>query len=160
MPTEYSPDDALSEAVADMVNNEEYEEFGLIREQELVFLVGVMRKTNKDDEPEPTTGEPVVVRKVAAPDAIFMNGHFKVYVDGFRWDEANDIQRKAMLHRGLLRVDVDKTEKGITLGLAKPDATVWQRNIERFGAWEENLIVLRNNLQTAQAKAKQAAVKK
>lgn len=161
MPIEYSPDDAMTEAVTEMVGNADYEEFAPIREQELVFLVGAMRKTNKDDEAEPTAGEPVVVRKVAAADAIFMAGHYKVYIDGFRWDEANDLQRQAMLHRGLLRVEVEKTDKGnIVLGLAKPDAMVWQRNIERFGAWEENLILLRNNLQNAKAKAKQETVKK
>ena len=158
MGIEYAPDDAMTAAVAEMVGNTEFSEFGLLREQELVFMVAGMRKEDKDGNPEPTTGEPIVVRKVSAADAVFMEGHFKVYIDGFRWDEANEVQRKAMLHRGLLRVSVEKTEKGtIVLGLTKPDALVFQQNIVRFGAWEEQLILLRNNLQTAQAKAKRAA---
>lgn len=158
MGIEYAPDDAMTQAVVEMVGDANYEEFAPLRQYELVLMVAGMRKDNKDGEPEQTTGEPVVVRKISAADAVFMDGHFKVYIDGFRWDEANEIQRKAMLHRGLMRISIEINEKSgkIVMSTAKPDAQVFQQNIVRFGAWEEQLILLRNNLQTAQSKARKA----
>lgn len=152
MPTEYVPDDNMTNAVADLIGDEKYEEFAPIREQELLFLVAAMVKTDKDDQPLATSGDPVIVRRVGPADAVFLQGHFKVYICQLRWNEANDIQRQAMLHRALMKVDVENTDKGIKIGMRKPDVVTFQQTIVRFGAWEEELILLRNNLQAAKKK--------
>ncbi len=155
MPIEYAADDAMAQAVTDLTSDQTYTEFNEIREQEILFLVAAMTKTNKDGEVEPTSGDPIIVRKVSPADAVFMDGHFKVFIDRCRWDGANDIQQKAMLHRALMRVNIEKGEEAIKIGTRKPDVVTFQATIVRFGAWEENLIQLRNHLQAAQAKAKQ-----
>lgn len=154
MPIEYALDDALTQAVASLTQDETYSEFGELREQGITFMVSAMTKTSKEEEIVPTSGEPVVVRRVSPSDAVFMDGHFKVYIDRCRWDGANEMQQKAMLHRALMRVKIEDTDKGVKIGTRKPDVVTFQATIVRFGAWEEQLIQLRNNLQSAQAKAK------
>lgn len=157
MSVEYAPNEEMTQAVSDLIGNPDYEEFAPIREQELLFLVASMVKMDKDGGALPTASEPVVVRRVGPADAVFIQGHFKVYICNTRWDEANELQRKAMLHRALMRVDVEKSDKGIKIGMRKPDVSTFQQTIVRFGAWENELIVLRNNLQNAQKKAKEPA---
>ena len=97
-------------------------------------LKPAMTKTNTKEEIEPTSGEPVVVRKVSAADKVFMEGHFKVFIDRCRWDQANDVQQRAMLHRALMRVNVQSSDKGIKIGTRKPDVVTFQATIVRFGA--------------------------
>lgn len=155
MSVEYTPNDEMTQAVSDLIGNADYEEFAPIREQELLFMVASMVKMDKDGGALPTAGEPVIVRRVGAADAVFIQGHFKVYVCNTRWDEAGETQRKAMLHRALMRVEVDKGEKSIKIGMRKPDVCTFQQTIVRFGAWDNDLIVLRNNLQNAQRKTKE-----
>ena len=155
MPIEYVANDEMMQAVTDLISDESYDEFAPIREQELIFLVAAMVKTNNDGEAQATSGEPVIVRRVGPADAVFLTGHFKVYICNTRWDEANELQQKAMLHRALMKVEVDKTEDRIKLKLRKPDVVTFQQTIVRFGAWEAGLIKLRNNLQAAQKKMKE-----
>lgn len=157
MPTEYVANDQMMQAVTDLISEESYEEFRPIREQELIFLVAAMVKTNNDGESQATSGDPVIVRRVGPADAVFLTGHFKVYVCQNRWDEANEVQQKAMLHRALMRVMVDKTEDKIKIKMRKPDVVTFQQTIVRFGAWDDGLIQLRNNLQAAQKKMKEVA---
>lgn len=158
MPVEYAQNQALVDAVMAVVNDETYDEFQPIREQELQFQIASMVATNKDDEIIPTTGEPVVVRRILPADAVFLKGHFRVYICQCRWDSSSEVQQTAMLHRALMRVNVEKTLKGaIKIGTRKPDVTTFQETIMRFGAWEDSLIQLRNNLQTAQKRAKEVA---
>lgn len=157
MPIEYVANDNMMQAVTDLISNEEYEEFAPIREQELVFLVAAMVKTDNEGEKQNTSGDPVIVRRVGPADAVFIQGHFKVYICQTRWDEANELQQKAMLHRALMKVDVENTDKGIKIKTRKPDVVTFQQTIIRFGAWEEELIQLRNNLQSAMKKAKEVA---
>ena len=143
----------MTQAVSDLIGRADYEEFAPIREQELLFLVASMVKMDSEGEALPTVGEPVIMRRVGPADAVFIQGHFKVYICNTRWDEANELQRRAMLHRALMRVEVEKTEKSIKIKMRKPDVSTFQQTIVRFGAWENDLVVLRNNLQNAQKKA-------
>ena len=134
MSIEYVQDDSMTQAVAKITQDETYTEFEPLRQQEIVFMVAAMTKTNTEEEIEPTSGEPVVVRKVSAADKVFMEGHFKVFIDRCRWDQANDVQQRAMLHRALMRVNVQSSDKGIKIGTRKPDVVTFQATIVRFGA--------------------------
>lgn len=153
MPTEYAIDDDMAKAVLDLVCDPTYTEFDAIRGAALIFLVAAMRKMDKDGETEPTSGEPILVRKVSAADAPFLAAHYKVYIDDFRWLAASREARLAMLHRALCRIAVETAEDGgFTLAVRKPDVIAWQENIVRFGAWEDPLLELRSNLQAAKSK--------
>ncbi len=154
MPVEYFLESTLEAVVSDVLSDVTYTELRPLREFETAFLVAAVRKTDKEGETRPTSGAPVVVRRVSPCDAVFMAGfHFKLYVDMHRWDEANGTQRRAMVHRALLRINAEVKEAGVKYSMRRPDVETYQANVVRFGAWEEPLMLLRENLVLAQRKA-------
>lgn len=157
MSTEYTVNEEMLNAVVDLISDAKYSEFQPIREANLSFMVASMEKTNKDDEHEPTSGDPVIVRKVGPADAVFMEGQFKVYIDAFRWSEATAKNKKAMLHAALMRIDVTASEEGVVLGTRKPDVVAFNETIERFGAWNDPLVQMRENLDAAREKLRKNA---
>jgi len=158
MPIEYAKNDEMEKAVIDLISDTAYEEFNAIRDYELGFQIAAKVKTNADGEQEPTTGEPVVVRRIGPADAVFLNGHFKIYICDLRWRESSRDHQKAMLHQALMRILIENTDSGIKIKMRKPDVVTFQQTIVRFGAWEDQLIQLRNNLVSAQKKAKATLV--
>lgn len=152
MAIEYFLDVALTESVLEFVNDPIYTEFSPIRQQEVGFLCAFMLKAGEDGEESPTSGDPVVIKKIADADRVFMDGRYRIYVDQFRWKEANEIQQKAMLHRALMRINVISGEDGVKYGTRKPEIVEFQATALRFGAWSETLLALRANLDAAIAK--------
>jgi hypothetical protein len=160
MPTEYYLDESLSQAVNDLVADTTISELNDLRANQTAFLVSAMRKTNKDGDTLPTSGPPIVVRKIGPADVVFMPGfHFKVYVDIHRWDATNDQQHAAMVHRALLRIVVEVKETGVKYSTRRPDIETFQANVARYGAWEEPLILMRDNLAAAQRRAAELAAR-
>ena len=161
MPTEYYLDEAISTAVNEVLDDPTFTEFEPLRSNETRFLVAAMRKTNSEDETQPTTGLPVVIRKIAASDSVFLPGfQFKLYVDVHRWDKLNDSQRRAMAHEGLMRINAELKEQGVKYSTRRPDVETYQATVVRFGPWKEPLLLLRENLMNAQKKAAELAEKK
>lgn len=153
MPIEYFQDDAFTDSVVALISDKLYTEFNPLREQAVKFLCAFVLRTSSEGEEEATTGDPVVIKKVSPADRVFIDGHYKLYADKHRWDAASDVAQLAMLHRALMRIDVAvDEEKGVHFGTRKPDVVEFQATVVRFGAWHESLVVLRNNLQAAQAK--------
>lgn len=154
MPIEYSLDEKLSAFVTEVIQDVTYTEFEPLRVNETAFLVAFVRKTNAEGDAEATSGAPVVIRRISAADAVFLEGfHYKLYVDMTRYDEANQKQQRAMIHRALMRVNVEIKESGVKYSTRRPDVETYQANVIRFGAWEEPLLLLRENLISAQKKA-------
>ena len=150
MPTEYFQDDELAASVGEVLQTKTFTEFNLLREQAVKFLCGFILKTTKEGESQPTTGDPVIVKKISSADQIFLEGHYKLYADKTRWDEASSTNRKAMLHRALMRIEVSVSEDNkVKLKARKPDVSEFQTTVSRFGAWTEDLIAMRDNLQAA-----------
>jgi len=150
MPTEYYLDDAVTAVVCSVVQNEQYSEIQGLRDNDTAFLVAAVRKVNKDGETQPTSGPPVVVRKISPADAVFLPGfQFKIFVDMHRWEAANADQHIAMVHRELERIVVEIKESGIKYSIRRPDVQTCFENVARFGAWEKPLLVLRSNFDLA-----------
>jgi hypothetical protein len=154
MPTEYVIDPGIEAAVSKMVNDEAFTEFIPIRKQNVIILAAAKITTDKDGIEKPGTGEPIQVKKVSDSDRVFLEGHYKLYFDWCRWTQANEQEQKAMLHRTLMRLSVEEKEGGIKYGTRVPDIIEFHATVVRFGAWTESLVMLRNNLQAAQAKMK------
>lgn len=161
MPTEYYLDEQLSDTVSKVVADPAIIELEPLRKNETAFLVCAVRKTNKDGDTMPIKGPPVVLRKIGPADVVFLPGfHYKVYVDIHRWDATNDEQHAAMVHRALSRIEAETTETGIKYSILPYDIQTMQSNVARYGAWEEPLILLRDNLASAQRRAAEMAARK
>lgn len=150
MPLEYALEDSLTERVKRLLEDESYIEFAPIRSNDIQFLTALMVKTDKQEVEQPTSGPPIVVRRIGPADAVFLEGfHFKLYFCSYRWNQADENTQRAMLHHALCRVSVELKEKGLKLALNRPDVESFQANVARFGAWEQPLLELRENLARA-----------
>ena len=155
MPTEYYVDAALVKAVQDVVTNPQIHELAALRDHGTTFLVCAVRQTDSDDITVARKGPPVVVRKISAADRVFQpDDHYKVYVDMHRWEETNDAQHAAMIHQGLLRIDVKTKKDGqVKYGTRPYDIQTYHANVVRYGPWEETLLRMRDDLNAAKNRA-------
>ncbi len=156
MATEYFLEPTLNDFVNEFVSDEFLSEFGPIQRNSVKFACAYVLKSTDDGEAVPLKGDTVVLKKVGPADKIFFDYHYKIYVDHARWEPANDDQKKAMLHKALMRVCITITDGGgIKFGTRSPDITEFQATVVRFGPWTNELLAFRNNLQAA-AEAKKA----
>jgi hypothetical protein len=143
--TEYDFDKELSDMLEDMIADTNFSEFNELRDLAIVVLPCVKVRMDKDGETQACKGDPVTVKKVGPVERIFMTKkpHFLVVVDYGAWGEANEKIRQAMLHRGLMRIVAEKTDDGMKIGTRKPDIVEFTMTVERFGAFNEHLLNLR-----------------
>lgn len=147
---EYILEPSLDKAVERLVTNEQFAEFSEIRNHEIQFLVAQKVKTDKAGVTQPTSGAAVTLRRISPADAVFLEGfHYKLYVCAHRWEQASELQREAMLHAALKRVNVELKKNGLKLSLRHPDVEMFYDTVRHFGCWEQSLIVLRENLAAA-----------
>lgn len=156
--TEYDPNKELSDAVEDMLGDAEYPEFNPIREQELQIYSLMCVREDAKGEPVKCKGAPIVCRKIPAIyQALTKGGHYVVVADNNFWTHANEIQQQAALHHALMSIQVEVTDKGgIKLQTRKPDVMEHSATVAHFGAWNEDLLCLRDALKQS---AKQFAEK-
>jgi len=143
--TDYDLDSALDDEVASMIEDATYSEFDDLRELGIVVLPCMRVRMDKDGETQPCKGEPTTIKRVGPLERLFMTKkpHFLLVMDYGAWSAANEERRRIMLHRGLMRIAVEKTEEGTRLGTRKPDIVEFTRTVERFGAYTEELLSLR-----------------
>ncbi len=142
---EYDMDKELEHDVASMIEDATLSEFEDLRELGIIVLPCMRIRMDKDGETQPCTGEPVSVKRVGPVERLFMSKkpHFILVVDYGTWNAADEQRRKIMLHRGLMRLVVEKTDDGIHLSTRKPEIVEFIRTVERFGAYTEQLLNLR-----------------
>jgi len=146
MSIEYYGDREIDQVFADLLAR--HPDLRLLYEADVVFRICAVRKINKDEEPVPLRGPVIRVKRISKEDRPFIEGHYKVYVDACRWEQANEEQREALVHYALCSVGVEQTKSGIKLVKVQPDVLVYQRNVSWYGPYEEPLVTLRNNLQS------------
>lgn len=143
--TEYVTDKEFSDAVEDMLADNELPEFNPIREQELMLFSLLMVRENAQGEPMPVEGPPLVCRKIPPIFHALTKGHYVVLGDHNWWNHANEIQQKAALHHALMSIEVEVGDKGkIKLGRRKPDVIEYRATVAHYGAWNASLLDFRD----------------
>jgi hypothetical protein len=146
MPIEYSiSENTLQEYLDEMVSDMSLAEFAPLRDNKIKVLACTKVKVQEEEE-QPCSGDPVSVKKVSDLHRVFIDGHYIVVVDHYTFNHLNDLQLKALLHSALMHISVETTESGIKLGTRKPDIRVFQATINRFGAYTDALLGLRECL--------------
>ena len=143
---EYDLNKDLSTALAEMQANVEFTEFNELRENEIIVLACVRIRMDDDGETQPCKGDVVMLKKVTPLEKLFITKkpHYFMVVDHHAWTNAHETARAAMLHRGLMRIAVEKGETGIKLGMRKPDIAEFTATVRRFGAFSDVLCDLRD----------------
>lgn len=156
MPTEYVEDKEMADAVTEMLGEMSYTEFNLIREHEVKIEVRSCVRVDKNGENAKPKAEPVAVKRVSDADKTVVNTDYIFIVDNSAWAEANEVQREAIIHRGLMKIDIEAGEGKIKLKTKKPNVVEFTETIARFGAYHEPLILMRDAMTLA---SKQVAKK-
>lgn len=156
MPTEYVEDQEMTDAVTAMLGELSYTEFNLIREHEVKIEVRSCVRVDKNGENAKPKTEPVAVKRVSDADKTVVNTDYIFIVDNSSWAEANEVQRDAIIHRGLMKIDIEVVEGKIKLKTRKPNVVEFTETIVRFGPYHEVLLNMRDAMTLA---SKQVAKK-
>lgn len=147
MPTEYVEDERLSKAVQDMVDSTDYPEFAEIRDASIRILPVMCVRLDKDGEPQDATGAPAKIKKIGAPERVFIpDGHYLLVMGYKEWNSYNEIQVKAAIHSALMGIRVDAGEGSVKLKSKKPDLVLHSATVARFGAFDATLADLKTVL--------------
>jgi hypothetical protein len=156
MATEYVEDAEMTDAVTAMLGELSYTEFNLIREHEVKIEVRSCVRVDKTGENAKPKTEPVAVKRVSDADKTVVNTDYIFIVDNSSWAEANEVQRDAIIHRGLMKIDIEVVEGKIKLKTKKPNVVEFTETIVRFGPYHEVLLNMRDAMTLA---SKQVAKK-
>jgi hypothetical protein len=156
MPTEYVVDQEIADAVIAMLGELSYTEFNLIREHEVKIEVRSCVRMDKNGENAKPKTEPVAVKRVSDADKTVVNTDYIFVVDNSAWAEANAIQRQAIIHRGLMKIDIEAGEGKIKIKTRKPNVVEFTETIARFGPYNEPLLTVQEAMTLA---SKQVAKK-
>jgi hypothetical protein len=150
MPTEFIKDKEISDAVTDMLANLEYSEFAPIRDHEVKIEACLCVRTNQDGEDMPPKPEPVALKRVPPLERLYVDADYILVVDNSAWKTANTDQAQlAILHRGLMKINIENTDGKIKIGTRKPDVVEFSATLVRFGPYTESLLNLREIFSTA-----------
>jgi hypothetical protein len=156
MPTEYVVDQEIADAVIAMLGELSYTEFNLIREHEVKIEVRSCVRMDKNGENAKPKTEPVAVKRVSEADKTVVNTDYIFIVDNSAWAEANTLQRQAIIHRGLMKIDIEVVEGKIKIKTRKPNVVEFTETIARFGPYNEPLLTVQEAMTLA---SKQVAKK-
>jgi hypothetical protein len=156
MPTEYTIDKEISNAVVDMLGDGLYTEFAPLRDNEVKIETCAMVRVNKDGEDMPAKDDPVTLKKVPQVEKLFVDVDYILIVDNSAWKTANSEKaQKAIIHRGLMKILVEPNDGGVKLATRKPDIVEFTETAMRFGAYTDKLLTF----QEATALASKRVVK-
>lgn len=142
--TEYVKDEELENAATDMLGRLDYTEFNPIREHEVKIEYCMKIRQNKDGENEPCKGDPTTLKKVGQVERLFCDADYILIVDNSAWQSCNStVQQEAIIHRGLMKINIDTSEKGIKVTTRKPDIVEFTATVMRFGAYNDPLLNFR-----------------
>ncbi len=148
---EYEVNKELSNALKDLLDDDSMTEFTNIREHEVIILPCMKIKTDKDGESQESPGEVVQMKKVSPLHRVFIEAHYIMVVDYYGWTHAKSTDhQKAMLHKALMRVEVDKDDGGnLKFSARAPDVVEFRATVVRFGAYTEPLLDMREAFKLA-----------
>lgn len=145
MPTEYVPDKDVEAAVVNMIADEKYAEFEPLRVNEVKIVTCVVVRTNNEGENQPCKGDPTAVKKVPAVERLFLDVDYIITINYTAWSTANDQkQQDAMIHRSLMKIQIDTNDNGIKMSTKKPTITEFPETWQRFGPCTEPQLSFRD----------------
>jgi hypothetical protein len=149
MPTEYVENQEMADAVTDALGELAYTEFNPIREHEVKIEIRSCVRVDAKGENAKPKDEPIALKKVGEVERSIVDTDYILIVDNSAWEEANETQRKAIIHRGLMKINIEAEDGKIKVGTRKPDVVEFTETIMRFGAYRERILNLREAMTLA-----------
>src|SRR3954469_21014856 len=122
MGTEYELSRELQEEINAIVFNNVFTEFEPLREHDITVSSCLKIKLNKDSEPVPIKGPAAQLVKFNDLTNLFTDKQYVIAVDGYFWQHADMVKKRASLHKALMQIEIIPTADGaIKLAKRKPD---------------------------------------
>jgi len=149
--TEFVIDAGLDELVAKIIADPANSALASIREQELKVTPIMKVRSNADGEHEPNPGPPAKIQKVNDMWRLFTDAHYLLVVDYYFFNHANCVD--AVIFDALCAVEVTAKEGAVKLAVKKPDINVFAATLQKFGAFDDLLLGMRDWMNEAKTKA-------
>lgn len=135
---EYDTDSNLDQELAAVLENESYNEFQPLRENNVEIKACFVRNLNGDGELQPPKGQIVNLKKVPAYFKPFCeNLSYLIVVDEYGFREATAEAKRALLHKALMGIEVAISASGeVKLKGRKPDVIEYGATVSRFGVYD------------------------
>ncbi|MGV0949156.1 MAG: putative metallopeptidase [Azonexus sp.] len=156
--TEYVTDANLDKVVKDIIEKSTHPALKQLREQELTITPIMKVRTNKDGEHEPNPGPPAKIQKVSDLWRLFTEAHYLLIVDHYFFNHCNCVE--AGIFNALCEVEVTAKEGAIKLAVKKPDLNLFVATLQVYGAYDDQLLGLREWMNTAKTKAAKSFAEK
>lgn len=155
---EFYEDKELNAVVAAIISDPTNHALDAIRKQELKVVPLMKSKVNNDGEHEANSGPPAKIIKVNDMWKLFTEAHYILVVDYYFFNHFNN--RDAGIFNALCEVDVKAKDGEVTLATKKPEIQLFAATIQKYGAFDEVLLELREWMDTAKTKAAQSFAEK
>lgn len=149
--TEYTIDSGLDKFVKDIIEKSTHAALSQIRDQELKIIPVMKVRTNKDGDHEPNPGPPAKIQKVSDLWKLFTEAHYILVVDYYFFNHANCVE--AGIFNALCEVEVKAKDGEIKLATKKPDLSLFVATLQVYGAFDDQLLGLREWMNEAKTKA-------
>lgn len=139
MPTEYSYEEGLDKHVQDYLKN--MHEWTAIRENGVKITTCLCVRTDADENPVSTKGDPVVLKRISGVTRVFVDADYVLVIDQCSYDSADKDSQYAMIHHALKRICVVKDEKSGKVKLSKnKPVEFFIDTLVRYGLWNSVFI--------------------
>jgi hypothetical protein len=149
--TEYVTDAGLDKLVKEIIEKSTHSALSQIRDQEINIIPVMKIRTNKEGEHEPNPGPPAKIQKVSDLWRLFTEAHYLLVVDYYFFNHANCVE--AGIFNALCEVEVTAKEGAIKLATKKPDLSLFVATLQVYGAFDDQLLGLRDWMNEAKSKA-------
>lgn len=148
--TEYVQDAALDSLVKKIISGND-PALNAIRDQELKIVAVMKVRTNADGEHEQNSGPPAKIMKVNDLWKLFTDAHYLLVVDYYFFNHASCVE--AMLFNALCEIDVKTKDGEVKLATKKPEIQVFAATLQKYGAFDETLLGMKEWMNEAKSKA-------
>lgn len=129
---EYVPDDGLVKALTAMLDPETYPEFAAIINNQVKVGCCLKVQTDKEGELKECKTEPVLTKRIGQAERLYSQVDAILIVDAYAWQTGGADHMKALLHRGLMRLDVEVKDGNVKTKTRKPDIVEHSQTVKRF----------------------------
>jgi hypothetical protein len=157
---EHYEDKELQAVVESILTDPANTALSLIRQNEVKIVPVMKSRVNNDGEHEQNPGLTAKLVKVSDLWKLFTDAKFLLVVDYYFFSTATPKAREAILHNTLCEIDVTVTDGAVKCGTKKPEITVFAATLKRFGAFSDELLELRDWMNSAKSAAAASFVAK
>lgn len=147
---EYTQDAGLTAQVQAIIDSG-HPALKAIKDQELKIVPVMKVRTNNEGEHEQNPGPPARIQKVSDLWKLFTDAHYLLIVDYYFFNHAGCVE--AVLFNALCGVEVKVTDGSIKLATKEPEIKLFAATIQKYGAFDEILLGLREWMNEAKTKA-------